>query len=216
MNRKRMLTILALVVIMAVLIVPSLVPHYEYTDSQSPEVKTVPNANTEQLQSTGNDEKQAPGKQTGITGEAGDNKQPETSSRPGQMVEPAVRSVADSTEFKGCQVGIAVVGIGGKLLYSPTNVTVVPDNKWGITALGTLDATGLSYATKPMWPDFVDSICGQACQGVAGWMYMVNGEIPMHLADKHPVREGDQVIWWYSESMDQAPPVWDELAGTQH
>lgn len=129
---------------------------------------------------------------------------------------PAAGSVQDSQEQRGCQVGIAVVGIGGKELYPPTSVTIDPGNKWGVTALGALDATGLPYSMKPAWPNFVDVIGGQACKGVAGWMYMVNGEIPMHMGDKHPIKTGDKVIWWYSESMAQQPPGWDQLVAGQH
>jgi len=169
MNRKRMVTLLGLIVILAVLIVPSLLAHDKQTASQSALSKTVQNAKKEQPQST----------------------------------------------VQGCQVNIAVVGLDGKLLYAPAKVTIDSRNKWGITALGALDATGLPYNMKPAWPDFIDSIDGQACQGVAGWMYMVNGEVPMHLPGKHPVKEGDQVIWWYSKSMDQEQPVWDNLAKTQ-
>ncbi|PKM48054.1 MAG: hypothetical protein CVV03_00350 [Firmicutes bacterium HGW-Firmicutes-8] len=111
----------------------------------------------------------------------------------------------------GCKVGIAVVGESGEFLFGPAQVIVKKDNKWGITAMGALDAAGIPYAMKPTWPDFVDSISGQACRGVAGWMYNVNGDVPMHMADKHPVKTGDKVIWWYSKSMDQPTPQWDDL-----
>ncbi len=216
MNRKRTVTLLALIVIMAALIVPVLLPHDKHSVSHSSAVKTVPQAKTEQLQLAANDDQQQKfATETKGVVVAEDKKQPQTS-LPGQAVAPAASPVPSSSEAQGCQVGIAVVGTGGKLLYAPANVKVVSQNKWGITALGSLDATGLTYAMKSTWPDFVDSIGGQSCQGVAGWMYMVNGEIPMHLADKHPVKEGDQVIWWYSESMDQEPPVWDKLAKAQH
>ncbi|SHI84803.1 DUF4430 domain-containing protein [Desulfofundulus thermosubterraneus] len=111
----------------------------------------------------------------------------------------------------GCEVWVAVIGKNDEFLFRPAQVTVKPDNKWGVTALGALDATGLLYAMKPAWPDFVDSIGGQACSGMAGWMYSVNGEVPMHMASKHPVKTGDKVIWWYSRSMDQPPPRWEDL-----
>jgi len=111
----------------------------------------------------------------------------------------------------GCMVGIAIVGKNGETLYNAGQVLVKKDNKWGITALGTLDASGVSYTTSPTWPDFVYSISGQANSGVSGWMYSVNGDVPMHMADKHPVKEGDRVIWWYSNSMEQPQPLWDDL-----
>ncbi len=111
----------------------------------------------------------------------------------------------------GCKVWIAVVGKNGEFLYRAGPVMVKKDNKWGITAMGALDAAGISYSTLPAWPDFVGSIGGQANSGVAGWMYSVNGEISMHMADKNPVKTGDKVIWWYSKSMDQPPPQWEDL-----
>lgn len=111
----------------------------------------------------------------------------------------------------GCLVWIAVVGKNGEQLYETGQVLLKKDNKWGINALGALDATGLLYATMPTWPDFVYSISGQANSGVSGWMYSVNGDVPMHMADKHPVKAGDRVIWWYSNSMEQPQPRWDEL-----
>jgi len=116
------------------------------------------------------------------------------------------------TEPEGsCRVGIAIVGKNGEHLFGPAQVMIKKENKWGITALGALEATGISYTTYPTWPDFVNSISGQACSGVAGWMYAVNGDSPMHMADKHPVKEGDKVIWWYSKSMDQPQPQWEDL-----
>ncbi|OQA10084.1 MAG: hypothetical protein BWY65_00827 [Firmicutes bacterium ADurb.Bin373] len=111
----------------------------------------------------------------------------------------------------GCQVWIAVVGKNGEQLYQAGQVLLKKDNKWGINALGALEATGLPYTTMPTWPDFVYSISGQANSGVSGWMYSVNGDVPMHMADKHPVKAGDRVIWWYSNSMEQPQPRWDEL-----
>jgi hypothetical protein len=111
----------------------------------------------------------------------------------------------------GYRVWIAVVGKNGEFLFKPQQVIVKDNNKWGTTALGALDATGLPYVGKPTWPDFIDSIAGQANSGVEGWMYSVNGEVPNHMADKHPVKTGDKIIWWYSKSMDQPPPSWDSL-----
>jgi hypothetical protein len=129
----------------------------------------------------------------------------------GAKSSPPSKDVSQSSPDSGCRVGVAVVGMDGELLFGPAYVVVKKDNKWGQTALGALEATGLPYTTKPFWPDFVESICGQSNQGTSGWMYMVNGEVPMHMADKHPVKDGDKVIWWYSRSMDQPPPRWDEL-----
>ncbi len=109
-------------------------------------------------------------------------------------------------------VGMAVVGMNGELLYGPSSVTVPKDNKWGLTALGALDASGVSYEWKE-WPYgiLVNEIAGQANSGMAGWMYAVNGQIPTFGPEKYNLKEGDKIIWYYSKSMDQQPPTWDEL-----
>jgi hypothetical protein len=124
---------------------------------------------------------------------------------------PAGDAAAVTAPESGCTVWIAVVGKNGERFYQAGQVLLKEDNKWGVNALGALEATGLPYTTAPTWPDFVYSISGQANSGVSGWMYSVNGDVPMHMASKHPVKTGDRVIWWYSNSMEQPQPLWDDL-----
>ncbi len=109
-------------------------------------------------------------------------------------------------------VGLAVVGMDNKLLYGPSYVSVDESNEWGLTALGALDAPGLSYETNSWsYGDFVVSIEGQANSGLSGWMYNVNGVAPAVGADQYEIEKGDKIIFYYSESMDQEPPTWDTL-----
>lgn len=108
-------------------------------------------------------------------------------------------------------VGVAVVGKNGELLFGPAEVRLDPGGRWGCTALGALAATGLPYQLAPGWNAFVESVAGQRNRGSSGWMYQVNGEVPMVGADKKKVGEGDKIIWWYSRSIDQPPPVWENL-----
>ncbi|MDQ0286883.1 hypothetical protein J2Z49_002000 [Desulfofundulus luciae] len=109
-------------------------------------------------------------------------------------------------------VGMAVVGLNGELLYGPSYVMVPKENKWGLTALGALDASGVPYHTSTWsWGILVDEIAGQANSGMAGWMYTVNGQVPSFGPEKYNIKEGDKIIWYYSKSMDQQPPGWDDL-----
>ncbi|MDD4369205.1 MAG: S-layer homology domain-containing protein [Oscillospiraceae bacterium] len=109
-------------------------------------------------------------------------------------------------------VGLAVVGSNSDLLYGPSSVFVDDSNEWGLTALGALDASGLSYNTSPWaFGDLVDSIEGLANSGLSGWMYTVNGVSPAVGADQYEIEEDDEIIFYYSESMDQEPPRWDDL-----
>ncbi|MEN6388982.1 MAG: S-layer homology domain-containing protein [Syntrophomonas sp.] len=109
-----------------------------------------------------------------------------------------------------CSPGIQVVGKNGEGLFGPTNVTVYSSNTWGLTALGALDATGLSYTMSPTWAGFVDSIAGQASTGTTGWMYTVNGSSPLVLAKDYPISSEDRIVWYFSNSMDQEAPIYGQ------
>lgn len=108
-------------------------------------------------------------------------------------------------------VGVAVVGKDGELLFGPAEVRVAKESTWGTTALGALDATGLPYTMSARFPDFVEAVAGQRNRGQSGWMYKVNEEVPLVAAAKRIVKQGDRVIWWYSQDMSQASPRWDDL-----
>ncbi len=109
-------------------------------------------------------------------------------------------------------VGLAVVGMSGELLYGPSDVTVAETNKYGLTVLGALDASGISYhASSWSYGIYVDSIGEQANSGMSGWMYVVNGQTPSVGADQYDINNNDKIIFYYSTSMDQQPPQWDEL-----
>ncbi|AKX94240.1 hypothetical protein MTHERMOG20_01730 [Moorella thermoacetica] len=112
---------------------------------------------------------------------------------------------------EGYQVHVAIVGMKGQLLFGPTTVTVNKNNRWGLTALGALEATGLKYSLAPGYGNFVQSIAGQANKGMCGWMYKVNDEAPMVAASEKKVNPGDKIIWWYSESINNAGPTWEGL-----
>jgi len=110
-------------------------------------------------------------------------------------------------------VGLAVVGMNGELLYGPSNhVRVAETNRWGFTVLGALDASGIDYHTSTWaWGILVDSIGGQANSGMAGWMYAVNGQIASTSPENCSINDRDKIIWYYSTSMDQEPPNWNDL-----
>jgi len=108
-------------------------------------------------------------------------------------------------------VGVAVVGRYNELLFRPQYLAVREEGEWGLTALGALDATGLSYTTSDEWPGFVTCIAGQCNEGMQGWMYKVNEEIPPVLASEKEVDDDDRVIWWYSKDWSSTGPTWQEL-----
>jgi len=110
-------------------------------------------------------------------------------------------------------VGLAVVGMNGELLSGPSYVTVSNSDKWGLTVLGALDASGILYHTSSWsYGVLVDSIEGQANSGMAGWMFAVNGQVAGVGPDKYNLNDGDKIVWYYSKSMNQQPPQWDQLS----
>lgn len=129
---------------------------------------------------------------------------PQSKEQPAASEKPAAPEVT-------VVVKVAVVGEDGSLLYGPAEVKLTEKNPWGTTALGALDATGLPYTISSRFSGFVDSIAGQRNRGQSGWMYSVNGAIPSVAASEKSVKQGDKVLWWYSQSLGQAPPAWDEL-----
>ncbi|MGB9886521.1 MAG: DUF4430 domain-containing protein [Moorellales bacterium] len=120
------------------------------------------------------------------------------------------------TSAHGPVVAVAVVGREGELLYGPTEVSLASDNPWGATALGALEATGLPYELSSRFPELVEAIAGQRNQGTSGWMYQVNGEVPMVAARRKTVASGDRIIWWYSRDLGHAPPTWEELVANKN
>lgn len=106
---------------------------------------------------------------------------------------------------------LAVVGKDDELIFGPTKVELPESDTQSLTALSVLAATGLSYSVSNRWPDFVEAIAGQRNQGQAGWLYQVNGVVPLVAAGKKTLAAGDRVIWWYSDSISDPPPNWGQL-----
>ncbi|RKD21438.1 S-layer homology domain-containing protein [Caminicella sporogenes] len=119
------------------------------------------------------------------------------SSDDGENVQPS-----DST----IKVYIAIIGKDGEIICFPRTVILSKDNKYGLTALGALDAAGVDYRISKEWDGFVEEIEGIRNKGMNGWMYAVNGSIPSVLAADKRVKSSDKILWWYSEdSMGKAP-----------
>lgn len=115
---------------------------------------------------------------------------------------------------KGTEVSLAIVGASGQIIFGPGKVIIKDDNKWGATALGALEASGVEYKISSRFAGFVESIAGETNEGMKGWMYKVNDQVPMTAAGDMKLAAGDRVLWWYSEGLDKAPPEWDELQKT--
>lgn len=131
----------------------------------------------------------------------------------GQDIFPAPAqpgNVGTSAEKRGCNIGLAVVGMNGELLFGPGDVRVTENGRAEVTALDALGASGLEYETG-RWSNFIESVAGQRNRGQAGWMYAVNGKVPVAAADQTPLQDGDRVVWWYSQKVGSPVPDWDRL-----
>jgi hypothetical protein len=118
-------------------------------------------------------------------------------------------SISDSS-FK---VKVAVIGEDGETVYGPRSVSISSEDEYGSTAMGALDATGLSWEFGDT-DGFVEEIDGQENQGSNGWMYAVNGKSPSVLATNKSVSSGDKVLWWYSSSAMEGVPDWPSSSST--
>jgi len=101
---------------------------------------------------------------------------------------------------EGISVNVSVIGKNSTKLFAAATLSLLSSGSYGYTALGALDATGLSWSFSSQFPDFVIEIAGLANQGLNGWMYKVNGLAPSVAAGDYTLAEGDSVIWWYSTS----------------
>lgn len=149
-------------------------------------------------------EQKLPGEERGVT-------PPPPEAQVEQERQGSANALPQNERESWCTVEVAVVGMNGELLFGPGKVTVTGKNRGGITPLGALDATGLPYSTSMRWSNFVESVAGQGNKGQAGWMYNVNGEVPLTAADQKKLKTADKVIWWYSKKMNEPAPAWEEL-----
>lgn len=101
---------------------------------------------------------------------------------------------------QGVPVMVMVTGRSGEVLFPLTTVYLSPHDTHGLTALGALHKTGLTYSYDS--PDYVHTIAGQGPWGMSGWMYMVNGLAPGIPASQYQLQANDQVWWLYSTDPD--------------
>ncbi|WP_317137059.1 DUF4430 domain-containing protein [Methanochimaera problematica] len=93
------------------------------------------------------------------------------------------------------------------------NVTAISGSEYLVkenTALGILIKSGYSYtvtdsAFEEYGSLFIDSIKGKKTTGTTGWMYQVNGISPGTGPNNYELKEGDEVLWYWSESMTDKP-----------
>lgn len=108
------------------------------------------------------------------------------------------------------KVNVAVIGKDGEVIYGPRKVSVSSSDKYGATALGALDATGLDCKIIDIDGLFVKEIDGQENEGMSGWMYAVNGKVPSVSASLKAINKGDEILWWYSTSAMVKAPAWPD------
>lgn len=103
------------------------------------------------------------------------------------------------------KVYIAVLDDDGKIIYGPDSVRLNKDDKFGFTALGALDETGLRYDAGKN-NDFVTDIERIKNKGLSGWMFAVNGRAPGVGVRNYEIKDGDEVLWYYSKSESSRVP----------
>ncbi len=117
---------------------------------------------------------------------------------------------------KTCKVNVAVVypEKDGKydIKLKPQQFTISNKNEkqtGGFTALGALQAATDKYEAKG---SMVTSIFGMKNEDMNGWVFTLNGKMSDTYADKTDVKDGDNVVWYYSNNgMDSKVPTMEEL-----
>jgi len=112
-------------------------------------------------------------------------------------------------------VNIAVVGKNGTLLFGPSSISISTGDRFGLTAMGALNKTGLRWSFSDRWEGLIVEIAGEQNQGMSGWMYSVNARVPGVLASEQSVSNGDRIIFWYSQDASASSPEWDRLGSGQ-
>ncbi|MBU5485616.1 DUF4430 domain-containing protein [Clostridium sp. MSJ-11] len=114
---------------------------------------------------------------------------------------------------KTCKANITIVYPNGDKKYDvkfkPSEVTISNKKQSGLTVLGALQATTDEYEAKG---SMVTSIFGMKTEGMNGWMYSLNGEVPSTYANETEVKDGDKIVWYYSkDSMNGKGPSYEEV-----
>jgi hypothetical protein len=95
----------------------------------------------------------------------------------------------------GTTVHTTVTGKNGQKFYSGY-MTLTSSDRHGITPVGALHKTGLSYDYDSL--NFIHTINGLTNEGLNGWMYRVNGVVPPVSATSYTLRADDRLEWFYS------------------
>jgi outer membrane protein assembly factor BamB len=102
------------------------------------------------------------------------------------------------------------------VLLQPGTITIYAHNSGKtydvnqMTALGALHASGSVFTLDDSYyPEygslFINSIHGRQNAGAEGWMYQVNGVTPAVGSNVQAVNDGDEVVFYWSESMASTP-----------
>jgi hypothetical protein len=91
-------------------------------------------------------------------------------------------------------VFLEITGPSSRVLYERNTVNISANDPNLVEAL---KQSGLSYNLKD--GNFVNEIGGHANSGLNGWMYKVNGKSLTATATNYQLKEGDSLLWFYSE-----------------
>ncbi|WP_315116128.1 DUF4430 domain-containing protein [uncultured Clostridium sp.] len=114
---------------------------------------------------------------------------------------------------KTCKANITIVYPNGDKKYDvkfkPSEVTISNKKQSGLTVLGALQSATNEYEAKG---SMVTSIFGIKNEGMNGWMYSLNGEVPETYANETEVKDGDKIVWYYSkDAMSGNGPSYKEI-----
>lgn len=128
------------------------------------------------------------------------------------VILPAVPVSAEgeeSTNKESIEVYLAIIDDEGKTIFGPSVLNIEKEDEYGLTALGALIKTDVDHVFGD-FAGYIVEIEGIKSQGMDGWMYAVNEEMPDVGAIDKEIVNGDKILWYYSKSETSELPAWPE------
>ena len=106
---------------------------------------------------------------------------------------------SDENDFEAEVIGSCSIEIQDQL--EATTFELLKDE----TVFDILNRTGIAMSAEDTGNGMAVEAIGGVANGdkgkTSGWMFTVNGDIPMDYADKVKVKDGDEIVWTFEERM---------------
>lgn len=103
------------------------------------------------------------------------------------------------------KVTVSVQGLDGKMILSPTTVSIEPEFTVLIATTKILDEKGIQFEYRGIgdtaYMEGIDNLYEMDHGPLSGWLYKKNGKVIGRSSGAEPVKDGDIIEWIYSLDM---------------